>query len=297
MADGSGLGSSRAAASQGLSGAAKTQGALGRKLFRFLVILFILGVLLGSLSLLDPLMSDADQFSKAMFLISALGSLAIGIHFANRSAKLRDDQNTLWSEMAVSALATLAVGLGLVLAHFLFPMVFDQGSSVFVWVIAPAAIAVMFPTLLVWAFKAALELEPRKYAIWYYPKNYREQQHTWNREQIVIANFHFKRKEQEDITTTVNVKLPEDAEFGELTYLFIKDYNENRFPNSPITGLHNDHGTLGWIFRKPRYLLRKQRKWAWTVDILDPKLTIAENKVTRDSDIYFERVFEENPRP
>jgi len=290
-------------ASRGVGTAGKAKGAaakgqaVGGKLFVPLLVILLIGVVMGSMSLIDPFTPGTIHIPRAMLILSALGSLAIGIQLAYRHGRIADDERRFWPELGVVALATLAVGIGMVLAHAFLPGLVDMGSSVFIWVIVPTAVAVLLPTLLVWAFRAAIALEPKHYETWHFPKNYREQQHTWNRDRIVIANFHFKRKEQEDITTTVNVKLPEDAELGELAYLFIKDYNENRFPNTPITGLLNDDGTLGWVFRKPRYMLRKQRKWVWKEDVLDPRLTIAQNGITRDSDVYFQRVFQENQRP
>lgn len=295
-------------ASKGVGAAGKAKGAaakgqaVGGKLFVPLLVILLIGVALGAMSLIDPFAPGAIHIPRVMLVVSALGSLAIGIHLAYRHGRIADDERRFWPELGVVALATLALGIGMALAHAFLPGLLNgllktRGSDVFTWVIAPTAVALLLPTLLVWAFRAAMAFEPRRYELWHYPKNYREQQHTWNRDRIVIANFHFKRKEQEDITTTVNVKLPEDAELGELAYLFIKDYNENRFPNTPITSLRNDDGSLGWVFRKPRYVLRKQRKWTWKEDVLDPRLTIAQNGITRDSDVYFQRVFQENQRP
>lgn len=276
-------------AAKAKAGAGKAQ-ALGGKPFLFFLVLFLLGALMGCMALLDPFMPTAIHIPRAVLIISALGSLGIGIHLALKASRLPEEERHVWSELGVAALGALMVGVGIALTHLLLPGLLDLGSSAFTWIVAPTAIAVLLPTLLVWAFRAAMALEPKRYELWHYPKNYREQQHTWNRDRIVIANFHFKRKEQEDIFTTVNVKLPEDAELGELAYLFIKDYNENRFPNSPIMSLRNDDGSIGWVFRKPHYLLRKQRKWPWGKAILDPRLTIAQNKITRDCDVFFERV-------
>ncbi len=296
---GSGLREARSGASKGLSGANKAKAAaskghaIGGKLFLLLVVLFLLGALLGGLSLLDPYMSSSFNIPRAVLIISALGSLSIGTYLANRFSSRPEDERHFWGELGLASLSALAVSCGMALMHLLLPEFLDMGSSAFAWSVAPTAVAVLLPILLIWAFRAAMEFEPRRYELWYYPKNYREQQHSWNRDRIVIANFHFKRKQQEDILTTVNVKLPEDAELGELAYLFIKDYNENRFPNNPITGLRNDDGSVGWLFRKPRYVLQKQRKWPWTEDILDPKKTIAQNNITRDCDVFFERVFQE----
>lgn len=297
---GSGLGDARTAASKGMSGAGKAKAAgakgqaLGGKTFIVLLVLFLLGALMGSLALIDPYMPSIINIPRAVLIISALGSLGIGIHLARRFTRRSDDERHFWSELGLATAGALAVSCGIALMHLLLPGLLEWGSDAFTWVVAPTAVAVLLPVLFIWAFRAAVEFEPRRYELWYYPKNYREQQHTWNRERIVIANFHFKRNEQEDILTTVSVKLPDDAELGELAYLFIKDYNENRFPNSPITALSNEDGSVGWLFRKPRYLLHKQRKWPWSEDILDPRLTIAQNKITRDCDVFFERVFQQN---
>lgn len=290
----------RSTVSKGTSAAGKVKSAaakgkaLGGKPVLSIAILFLLGLLIGSLALVNPSIPGMIPIPKAILLLSATFSLSIGIFLVVRIGRRPDGERNFWRELGVISLAGLVVAVGMILAHILLPDLVGSGSDAFVWSIVPATLVILLPLLLVWSFRAAVTFEARRYELWYYPKNYREQQHTWNRDRIVIANFHFKRKENEDIITTVNVKLPEDAELGELAYLFIKDYNENKFPNSPITGLHDDDGVVGWLFRKPRYLLRKQRKWTWTEDILDPRLTIAENRITRDCDVHFVRVYQEN---
>lgn len=294
-----GYGAAKASASKGASAAGKAKGALGKgkalggKTFLFAVIILVIGILFGALSLLDPF-APGSNIPKVVLFVSALASLAVGIQIATKAASRPEEDRHFWSEVGMALVASVVFGSGLAIGHALLPGLFnDQGSSAFTWVVAPVCILVLLPTLLSWAFRAAMQFEPERYESWIYPKNYREQQQTWNRDRIVIANFHFKRKENEEIFTTVNVKLPEDAELGELVYLFIKDYNENRYPNAPITQLRQDDGSVGWIFRKPKYMLRKQRKLQWGEAVLDPKLTIVQNKIIRDSDIFFERIHQE----
>lgn len=278
--------------------AGKTKGAVGKgqaagkKLFWPLAATFLSGMLLGALSLIDPFNPDGINMAKVILGASTVGALVAGVYWAFRYLQSEEGGRSFWREFGVTALAALALGLGMVLAHLLLPELFGMGSSALAWVICPASIGVLLPMLLDWVFRAAIEFEPQRYELWHFPLNYRERQHAWNRDRIVIANFHFKRDEREGISTSVSVKLPEDAQLGELVYLFIKDYNENRFPNTPILDLTRPDGGLGWIFRKPRQILIGGRKWSWSSHILDPQLTIAENKITRDSDVIFERVFE-----
>lgn len=290
------LGKVRSGVAKGTSGAAKA-GAMGSKAkarggktFLRVLVMVLLGLLLGALSLIDPFGAAGVRLSRLIFFSSTAGSLLIGIWLAPKP----EEGNGLWAHLGSTCIAALGSFAGMVLGHLLLPGLFTMGSSAFTWVVTPTAVAALLPTLIVLTFRAAVGFSPKRYDLWYYPKNYREQQHTWNRDRIVIANFHFKRKQQEDLITTVNVKLPEDAELGELIYLFIKDYNENRFPNAPITNLRTDDGKVGWLFRKPRYVFRKQRKLVWSQAILDPKLTIGQNGITRDSDVYFDRVIQEN---
>jgi len=299
-----GYGTARASASKGASAAGKAKGALGKgkalggKTFLLALIVLVIGIVFGALSLLDPFAPGNINIPKAVLFVSALASLIVGIQISAKAAQLPEEYRHFWTELGKALIAAIAFGLGLIIGHYFLPGLFtDLGSSAFTWVVAPVCVLVLLPTLLSWAFRAAMQFEPERYELWNYPKNYREQQQTWNRDLIVIANFHFKRKENEDIFTTVNVKLPEDAELGELVYLFIKDYNENRYPNAPITELRQDDGSVGWNFRRPKYLLRKQRKFQWAEDILDPKLTIAQNKITRDCDVFFDRIHQAPDAP
>lgn len=294
---GSSVSGIRSTAAKGMSGASKA-GTVGKKAYawggKFLLhaaLYLVLGILLGALSLIDTLRPNGAFTPTVLLSITAVVCLVLGIFHTNWVTGRGEGQRQFWPELGMVLVVALALALGILVGH-LSPPLFDLGVGVFAWNAAAASGMLMMPMLLWWTFGAGLAYEPRRYELWFYPKHYREQQPTWNKDRVMIANLHFNRKANEDIHTTVNARLPEEALLGELIYLFIKDYNENRFPNDPIKDLRRDDGSLGWLFVRKRFVFTKQRRWAWSTKVLDPALTVFQNGISRDADVYLERVIE-----
>ncbi len=54
---------------------------------------------------------------------------------------------------------------------------------------------------------------------------------------MVYANLIFNLKSTDDRHKRIEVRLPTEANFGEMIYLFINDFNENKQPDDPIRDL------------------------------------------------------------
>lgn len=264
---------------------------LDRKLILHMLLYLAFGLVLGCLAFVDFFGKHEGSMPRLVFVITALLCLPVGMLHEAWLLKRSEGDRSVGPELLISFITMLFVGLGIFLGHWLFPAIPGAGGHpAFAWIIALASLGVLLPHLVLLAYEAAFAFEPRYYQLWHFPVDQREREPQWDKDRIVIANLHFKRKEYEPLVTTVNARLPLDAALGELVHLFVKDYNENRFPGTPIEELHYPDGSLGWIFRTRRFLLPKSRKLAFSTRVLDPALTIADNRLGRDADIFFERV-------
>lgn len=257
------------------------------------IILTLLRKLFGSFPSMEFVSTDSLMLARALALASTIGALLAGLVLVRRFTRQADKNRNAWAEIGICAIVAMLYALVWVVVLSIIPHLLIDAGSLPTWIIAMSASAALVPVLLMWAFRFAVDFEPRRYRPWYFPATRHEPEQAWDPKKSVNVNLHFSKAVNEGPATTVNVKLPQDGALGELAYLFIRDYNENRYPEAPIGDLQQPDGRLGWIFRKPRYLFPKQRKWAWKQEILDPALTIAENKIGRDHDVFFDRVVQD----
>ena len=262
-----------------------------RKLVLHMLLYLLFGLVLGALAFVEFFGKHQGSIPKLVFLATALLCIPLGMLHEGWMVRRAEGARAVGPELLVTFITMLFLGLGIFLGHFFFPELTSSGGQPeFAWLLALSVIGMLVPHLVLLAYEAAYAFEPKAYLLWYFPEDHREREPLWDKDRIVIANLHFKRKEHEPLVTTVNARLPMDAALGELIYLFVKDYNENRFPGSPIESLVHPDGSMGWLFHTRRFLLPKRRKLAFATRVLDPSLTVAENAIGRDADIYFQRV-------
>jgi hypothetical protein len=262
-----------------------------RKMVLHMLLYILFGLVLGTLAFVEFFGRYGGSVPKMVFLATAVLCVPLGMLHEGWLVRRAEGDRSPGAELLVTFITMLFLGVGIFLGHLFFPALTSTGGQPeFAWIIALSALGMLVPHLMLLAYEAAYAFEPRRYQLWYFPEDQREREPLWDKDRIVIANLHFKRKEHEPLVTTVNARLPMDASLGELVYLFIKDYNENRFPGSPIESLLHTDGSLGWLFHTRRFILPKRRKLAFSTRVLDPSLTIAENAIGRDMDIYFQRV-------
>ncbi len=264
---------------------------LDRKLVLHMLLYTLFGVLLGTMAFADFFGTHQGSVPKMVFLFTALLSIPVGMLHEAWISRRSEGVRAAGPELLITFITALFLGLGIFLGHRFFPLIPGAGGvPELALMMALGAIGMLVPHLVLLAFEAAGAFEPRRYDLWFYPVNEREREPRWNNDRIVIANLHFRRKEIDHLLTTVNVRLPMDAGLGEMIHLFVKDYNENRFPGNPIEELHYSDGSLGWLFSTRRFIFPKKRRLAFSRRVLNPSLTIAENEIGRDTDIYFHRV-------
>ena len=124
-------------------------------------------------------------------------------------------------------------------------------------------------------------VEEKEFKLWYFPAKIPEENLRWNPDKILFANLAFTKSNDVPAFTTVKARLPLEARLGDLTFLFVTDYNQNRSPESPIKDLGGPGGSYGWIFFVKKSLGR--------VRVLDPEQTIEDNGIIEDSTVILRR--------
>lgn len=258
----------------------------------FLLFLLI-GVLMGTAVFIPFYTTTSYSVLKTIFIAFFIIGLLLGHWHKTRMLKKIDwsPNSKFLPRFLLTLFVYLAVFSGILLMFLILPNVIsdyvsETSFSISV-LLAASTISILLPLLINEAFDYAAEIESKEYKYWEFPQNYIEKQPTWNRDRVIYSNLNFRRKENESLVTTIKVKLPKEANFGELIYLFMRDYNENRSPEDPIGELTSQYGTLGWFFKIDNKGMSKL--WKKKVHI-DTDLTVEQNGIEEDGHIYFERI-------
>ncbi len=274
-----------------VKGAEKKTASFDKNVRKHLLIFLAMGLLLGC-SVFVPFFSHPGlPLAKISYASLGVIGLLLGIWSHKRAAKKIDwYEGVPFSSRFWLALGTfVAVYLGMLILYLCISLLtpLAELSIGMSFLLASAPLPLILPIFVEEAFDRATFIAPKAYELWMYPENYVEKQPSWNPERIVFANLHFKRDEQERSVTTVKVKLPKEAVLGELIYLFMRDYNENRSPDRPIRQLTFKEGVEGWMFKTNnkgfKAIFKRKR-------LLDTNLSIEENRIEKDQDLFFERV-------
>ena len=143
-------------------------------------------------------------------------------------------------------------------------------------------LAFFVPVSLYYTFEAAYNIPDPVFASWVYPVNEQIElpDERPDEKLLVIAFAIAKKASAPENKTNFRAKAPETMKLGDLYYHFINDYNE--LHSETTIEFEDDHDSHEWWFRiKPR--------WYQANRILDPTLTIRENKIRENSVIICER--------
>jgi hypothetical protein len=257
---------------------------------KHMLLFLFMGVILGCTAFI-PMFSFDYPVTKIVYVVIASISLLFGWWSLNRATRKIEwyDGNRFFPQFLLAFGVCSFLFLGLILVYFLADIAFAYLEYPYqlILLFGAGSITSFIPLLFNSGFERAWVIEPKAYRLWVYPENYIEKQPTWNRERIIFANLNFKRRENENLVTTVKVKLPKEAILGELLYLFIKDYNENRSPDAPIQQLLEKQGVSGWKFLTkntgPAGLFKKFK-------VLDTDQSVEANRISEESHLFFERI-------
>jgi len=142
-------------------------------------------------------------------------------------------------------------------------------------------LAFFVPVSLFYTFQAAYNIPDPVFASWIYPVHQIDMPDERPNEKLVVIAFEIAKKESSELKTNFRAKGPENMRLGDLYYHFINDYNELH-SETTIDFADKHHESYEWWFRlKP--------KWYQSNKILDPELTVKENKIKENSVIICER--------
>jgi len=144
-------------------------------------------------------------------------------------------------------------------------------------------LAFFIPLSVYYTFDAAYNIPESKFPAWQYPLDdpIELPDEKPNEKSLVIA-FELCKKRTDTVKTNFRAKGPETMKLGDLYYHFINDYNEFQ-SETPIRYADNESSVHVWAFRV-------RPKWYLPNRILDPELTIRENRVKENTIIICERI-------
>ncbi len=142
------------------------------------------------------------------------------------------------------------------------------------------------PILVLYTFEAAYKIPLPVFTTWNYPVNQQiDLPDERPNEKLVVIAFEIAKQSSEPLKTNFRAKGPEAMHLGDLYYHFLNDYNELH-SETPIEFTDNYNSPQEWWFRtKP--------KWYQRHKILDPNLSVKDNKIKEDTIIICERIIEE----
>jgi hypothetical protein len=139
------------------------------------------------------------------------------------------------------------------------------------------------PILVLYTFEAAYKIPLPVFTTWHYPVNQTiDLPDERPNEKLVVIAFEIAKQSSEPVKTNFRAKGPEAMQLGDLYYHFLNDYNELH-SETPIEFVDNYSSPQEWWFRtKP--------KWYQKNKILDPDLSVRDNKIKENTIIICERI-------
>ena len=162
-------------------------------------------------------------------------------------------------------------------------MYFLQNKNFLFFPMAMSMLAFFIPLSVYHSFEAAYTIPESNFPVWQYPLNSTiELPDEQPNEKILVIAFEASKKVTDAVKTNFRAKGPETMKLGDLYYHFINDYNEFQ-SETPIQYAENEYSPQEWWFRvKP--------KWYQWQRVLDPELTMRENRIKENTVIICERI-------
>ena len=144
-------------------------------------------------------------------------------------------------------------------------------------------LAFFIPLSVFYTFESAFNIPASRFPLWQYPLNGPidlPDEHP--NEKVLVIAFEASKRSTDTTKTNFRAKGPDTMKLGDLYYHFINDYNEFQ-SETPIQYTENEYSAQEWWFRaKP--------KWYQWQRILDPELTMRENRIRENTVIICERI-------
>ena len=177
------------------------------KMVLHMLLYLLFGLVLGLGAFVEFFGKYGVSVPKMVFLFTGLLCVPLGMLHEGWLVRRSEGVRAPGAELLITFITMLFLGLGLFLGHYFFPLLMDPvDQSAFALILALSALGMLVPHLMLLAYEAAYAFEPRHYQLWHFPEDHREREPLWDKDRIVIANLHFKRKEHEPLVTTVNAR-------------------------------------------------------------------------------------------
>lgn len=248
-----------------------------RKLIIFVLLYSLVMAVPGFFGLLQ------SSFTPWYYMIAQVIYLLLGVAFVHFY-----DNHIQKDVQRYKVLLQLSVMLVIVmLGGYLFAVLynlFNEAKNGYIG--ATSLLAFFLPLVFYWTYAAFIAIPFEIYKVWQYPKGDVDEISfdglDFNK--LMVLELEFSRQPDDTDRLRVKAKAPADITFGDWFRKFIDDYNY-KFPNSTIAYTKDDGDMHGWVFYCKRSFFHRRR-------LLDPGLTIAQNKIEEHVTITSKRVIE-----
>lgn len=250
------------------------------KLLSNLKLIFF--VLLSSLILAIPgfFGLSEDTFAPWLYLIAQGFYLVMGIifvqayeHFIGKDVQ----QYHILLQICVMLVMTL---LGAYVFALLYNLLHDDNLG---YIGATSLLIFYIPVIFYWTYLAFISIPFEIYKVWEYPHNTAEINFDgMDFDRLLVLDLEFSKQPDANERLRVKAKAPPDITLGNWFRKFIDDYNY-KFPASTIEYIRQDGSMHSWVFYCKKSFFHRKR-------LLDPELTITENKIRENIKITSKRV-------
>jgi hypothetical protein len=250
------------------------------KLLSNLKLIFF--VLLSSVILAIPGLCGLSDTSFApwLYLIAQGFYLIMGIIFV-QAYEHYVGKNVEKHKVLLHILVMMVV---VILGAYLFALLFNLLHKESLGYIGATSLLIFFiPTVFYWTYHAFINIPFEIYKVWEYPHNTAEINFDGlDFDRLLVLDIEFSKQPDAEERLRVKAKAPADITLGNWFRKFIDDYNY-KFPASTIEYIRSDGNMHSWVFYSKKSFFHRRR-------LLDPGLTITENKIRENIKITSKRV-------
>lgn len=252
----------------------KNQLVSNRKLIFFVLISAVILALPGLFGLINT------SFSPWLYIISQVFYLVMGILFVQAYENIVGKNVQRYKVLLQVVVMFVIVGLGFYLFAILYNLVHEEN---FGYIGATSVLVFFVPSIFYWTYIAFINIPFEIYKVWEYPRDKEEINFDGlDFDRLMVLELEFSKKPDAEDRLRVKAKAPENITLGDWFRKFIDDYNA-KFPASTIEYIRPDGGSHSWVFYLKKSFFHRRR-------LLDPDLTIRENRIQENLKITSKRV-------
>ena len=240
------------------------QKALPKKFARYVVIFSVILALPFAISFIDTGNNFYFYVGLQVFMLVAgiIHVILMGNKFGWKNSY------SFWEKLEMSLVIFL---LSFVLASL---VVYFSPLKTFFLLLPTAVLIFIFPMLFQSIFDFSMAIPPEEYKKWYYPQKVEMPDlDKVDFTNSYVLTLEIKKKDNERSPTFMKFKAPlNNINFGDMFFMYLYEYNEAH-REGPIEYMDAGQKNYGWLF----YI--KPKHWWDSKRVLDPSLTIRENKI------------------